>query len=76
MNPSDEIVKATATELRTIGADPQTPRHMAITVHINVAWWLRPYLYALACFCWLHGTEPNTDKLRRVLAKGITAKKA
>ena len=76
MNPSDEIVKAAANGLHAIRAEPVTPRHITMTVHIKVVWWLRPYLYVLACFCRLHGTEPNPDKLRRALAKGITVKKA
>lgn len=76
MNLSDEIVKAAANGLRSIRTEPGTPRHITMTVHIKVAWWLRPYLYVLACFCWLHGTEPNPEKLRRALAKGITVKKA
>lgn len=76
MNPSTEIVKAAATELGAIRADQRKTPRETLTVHINVAWWVRPYLYTLACFCWLHGTEPNPNKLRRVLKQGVTAKRA
>jgi hypothetical protein len=46
-----------------------------IKVRVTVAWWLSPYLTALVFLCRLHGTAPNEEKLRRVIAKAIRVRK-
>lgn len=45
-----------------------------MTVHIRFAWWLQHYLDMLVLFCWLMGTEPDWDKLRRVIRAAIRVK--
>lgn len=44
---------------------------MTIKVRVTVAWWLKPYLTALIFLCRLHNTEPDEEKLKRVIARAI-----
>lgn len=52
------------------------PDQVTISLRVTVAWWLKPYLTALLFFCRLHGIEPDEEKMRRVIAKAITVRKA
>lgn len=47
----------------------------SITVRIHVAWWVWPYVHTLCFFCNLMGTVPDTDKLEKVLRRGIKIKR-
>jgi hypothetical protein len=40
-------------------------------IKVRVAWWLRPYLHALAWFCSLHECEPDPEKLQRVVRRAL-----
>jgi len=40
-------------------------------IEVRVAWWLRPYLHALAWFCSLHECEPDPEKLQRVVLPAL-----
>lgn len=42
-----------------------------LTLRVTCAWWLKPYLYALAFFGVLMGMEPDQEKLQRVIARGL-----
>jgi len=42
-----------------------------LTVRVHIAWWLRPYLYALAFFAAMMGTDPDPEKLGHVFARAI-----
>jgi hypothetical protein len=37
-------------------------------------WWVQPYLWALAIACWAMGTQPDVDRLRRKLLRGVRFK--
>lgn len=37
----------------------------------RIAWWLPPYLRLLAFFCWLHGSEPDWEKLERKIKAAV-----
>ncbi len=41
---------------------------------VHVAWWLMPYLRALAFICAMTGMEPNMDKVKRLIDRGVTVK--
>lgn len=45
-----------------------------LTVRCGLRWWLKPYLYTLLFFAWLHNTAPDAEKLQRVISKGIWLK--
>lgn len=42
-----------------------------MTVEIRVSWWLYPYIWLLCCLCWVFGTEPDEDKLTKMVLRGI-----
>lgn len=42
-----------------------------ITIRVRVAWWVRPYLWGLATFCWLFGTTPDMEKVERTTKRGV-----
>lgn len=46
-----------------------------IKLRVTVAWWLGPYLTALVFLCRLHRTEPNEEKLGRVIARAIKVRR-
>lgn len=43
-------------------------------VNIYLAWWLVPYIHILVFFCKLMGTEPDDQKLTKVIERGIKVK--
>ncbi|ATQ78293.1 hypothetical protein CR152_30115 [Massilia violaceinigra] len=58
----------TATEL------PEQPaRTITCALNVRVAWWLMPYLRTLAFICAVTGMEPNMNRVKRVIDKGVTA---
>lgn len=42
-----------------------------VVFRVRVAWWLRPYLHALAFFAALTGCMPDQGKLARVVDRAI-----
>lgn len=54
------------------GPDPEmTMATSTLTVKLTVAWWLPVYLHTLALFCVTLGTQPDMDKVSRVVLKAI-----
>ena len=45
-----------------------------VTVSIRVAWWLVLYIHVLVFFCKLMETEPDDEKLAKVIERGIKVK--
>lgn len=43
----------------------------SLLVHVRVAWWFTPYLYALCFFCALKRKEPDWVKLARVIDRAL-----
>ncbi|MFB9242375.1 hypothetical protein IV454_16315 [Massilia antarctica] len=43
-----------------------------ISLKVRKAWWLMPYLRALALFHVLTCTEPNWARIKRLIRKGVT----
>lgn len=43
----------------------------SFTITVRFAWWLRPYLSVLVFFCLLHGSEPDYDRLGRMIARAV-----
>ena len=51
----------------------ETAAHtITCALNVRVAWWLMPYLRTLAFICAMTGMEPNMDRVRRVIDKGVT----
>ena len=44
----------------------------SVTVH--VAWWLRPYLQTLVFFCIMMRSEPDQERLARVIRRALSVK--
>ncbi|MDP9991982.1 hypothetical protein J2W28_001010 [Variovorax boronicumulans] len=42
-----------------------------VSVKLSVAWWLPVYLHTLALFCVTMRTQPDMDKVSRVVLKAI-----
>jgi hypothetical protein len=42
-----------------------------LKVGVNLAWWVRPYLFGLVAACWLVGKEPDMSKVQYWLKRGI-----
>jgi hypothetical protein len=51
-----------------------TERIVTCTLNVHIAWWLMPYLRALAFICAMTGMEPNMGRVKRLIDKGITLK--
>jgi len=47
-----------------------------VTAHlkVSVAWWLKPYLYALAAFYRVTGFEPDMQKLEAMGMRAMSVK--
>lgn len=45
-----------------------------VTVTIRLRFWVLPYIYTLAWLCDLMGTEPDMEKLHKIIAKGVYIK--
>ena len=41
------------------------------TVRIKLSWWVTPYVHTLAVLCVLFNTEPDYEKVKRTIARGI-----
>jgi len=48
-----------------------TTKDLELRVAVKVAWWVRPYLFVVAAWCVLTRTEPNLERVSRVLSHGI-----
>ncbi|WP_155945685.1 hypothetical protein [Metapseudomonas resinovorans] len=42
-----------------------------LTLRITYAWWVMPYLRAVATFAWLTGMEPDCAKLVETMMRGV-----
>jgi hypothetical protein len=42
-----------------------------VKLEVRVAWWFDPYLRALIFFCFLTRSEPDWEKLHRVIARAL-----
>ena len=47
---------------------------MRLTIKVEAAWWVRPYINAVALFAWTFGMEPDLDKVAKTCMRGITLK--
>lgn len=41
------------------------------TVKVSVRPWVIWYLKCLVCFCWIFGTTPDMQKVKRMILRGI-----
>ncbi|MCY1559659.1 hypothetical protein D9M68_967160 [compost metagenome] len=41
-----------------------------LTMRISYAWWVMPYLRAVATFAWLTGMEPDCGKIAATVTRG------
>ena len=48
----------------------------SITFEVRLAWWVRPYLYALVLFALIHGVQVDEQKASRVIMRGLKLKVA
>lgn len=44
----------------------------SIVIDVSFAWWLRPYLSVLVFFCLPHGSQPDPDRLRKVINRAVS----
>ncbi|MDQ1924559.1 hypothetical protein [Massilia pseudoviolaceinigra] len=51
-----------------------TTKTTTISLKVHKAWWLMPYLRALALFHALTRTEPNWARIKRLINKGVTVR--
>lgn len=42
------------------------------TISVRTAWWLRWYMAGLTLTCWTMGTEPDIEKVSRVIRRALT----
>lgn len=49
-------------------------RGLTLNLTARTAWWVPLYLRGMAFFCALMGTEPNWDKVEKVVLKGVRLK--
>lgn len=49
-----------------------TARSITCSLNVRIAWWLRPYLGMLAVICEVTGIEPNMERVKRMIDKGVT----
>jgi len=47
---------------------------LTVKLSVSVAWWLKPYLYALAAFCWMTGLEPDMQRLEAMCMRAMSVK--
>jgi hypothetical protein len=43
-----------------------------VSVKISIAWWLKPYVFALTFFAALMGATPDAEKLKRTIRRALT----
>jgi hypothetical protein len=41
---------------------------------VRIAWWIYPYMYGCAFVAWLMRVEPDVDKFRKTIRKGLSIK--
>lgn len=46
---------------------------VTLTLHVRVAWWVKPYLQSVALFARITGTEPDWERVRSTVLRGIKA---
>lgn len=44
-------------------------RSVVIHVEVTLRWWVRPYIFALACFAKVTGAVPDEEKLAELVAR-------
>lgn len=42
-----------------------------LTLTVKLAWWVMPYVQTLILFCKLMNTEPDMDKVEKIIHKGL-----
>jgi hypothetical protein len=42
-----------------------------ITIRVELAWWLRPFLWLLETFCLASGGQPDPERLEKVIKAAI-----
>lgn len=45
-----------------------------MTIKVKQAWWLKPYFIGLAAMSALTGLDPDWEKVKRVIDKGLSVK--
>ncbi len=45
-----------------------------ITAHVHVAWWLKPWLHCLALTCAVMQTEPDWNKVMRMIDRALSVR--
>jgi hypothetical protein len=48
----------------------------SITLEVRLAWWFWPYFETLIALCLVLGTEPDPDKLERMIVRAIKVRPA
>lgn len=43
-----------------------------VTFEVRFSWWLWPYLNTLLFVCMVMGTEPDIEKLERIICRAMT----
>jgi hypothetical protein len=46
---------------------------LAFNVRTRVAWWVKPFLFAVAMYAWLTQRPPNLQRVMRWALRGISA---
>lgn len=42
-----------------------------LKLKVTLAWWLMPYIRAVVALCWIFPVEPDMDRMRRVIDRGV-----
>lgn len=45
-----------------------------LCLQVSMAWWFKPYLYTLLCFCYITQHEPNYEKVDRIVRRAVRVK--
>lgn len=46
----------------------------AMEIEVSFAWWVPVYINVLACLCGIMRSEPDIEKVERVMERGIRLK--
>lgn len=53
---------------------PMPADRQHVTIELGWAWWVKPYVYTLILFAWLHGMQPDEEKAVRMILRGAKIK--
>lgn len=45
---------------------------LTLSLNVKVAWWVKPYVSCVGFMCELFDCEPNMDRVKYWVSKGIT----